>query len=131
MNRDVLFLGGIVKACDRIAGSINEGEATFMADERTQDAVILNIEIIEKATKGRSAKVKAKAPEEPWRKIAGTRDKLVHQDFGVNLDRLLQRRDDRREGVRVERTLSLARAPEPRRRGYRPAVRQGVGLVAG
>ena len=35
MNRNVLFLGDIVKACEEIAGYINEGEAVFMADERT------------------------------------------------------------------------------------------------
>ena len=88
MNRDALFLADIVKACDRVAEYIVEGEVAFMADARTQDAVIRNIEIIGEASKQLTAELKAKAPEEPWRQIGGMRDKLIHQYFGVNLERV-------------------------------------------
>lgn len=76
------------RACDKVAHYIADGREAFMVDERTQDAVIRNIEIIGEASKQLSPEIKAKAPEEPWRRIGGMRDKLIHQYFGVKLDRV-------------------------------------------
>jgi uncharacterized protein with HEPN domain len=58
----------------------------FMADTRTQDAVIRNLEIIGEATKNLSAELRAKYPDIPWKGMAGVRDRLIHHYFGVNLD---------------------------------------------
>jgi len=44
------------------------------------------LEIIGEAAKNLSEGLKAKYPQVPWREIAGMRDKLIHQYFGVNLD---------------------------------------------
>ena len=88
MSRDRLFLMDMQKACDKVALYIVEGREAFMEDERTQDAVIRNIEIIGEASKQLSAETKANAPDEPWRRIGGMRDKLIHQYFGVKLDRV-------------------------------------------
>jgi uncharacterized protein with HEPN domain len=58
----------------------------FMADTRTQDAVIRNLEIIGEATKNLSAELRAKYPDIPWKGMAGVRNRLIHHYFGVNLD---------------------------------------------
>lgn len=58
----------------------------FLEDIKTQDAVIRNIEIIGEATKNLSDEIRNKYPEIPWRGLAGMRDRLIHQYFGVNLD---------------------------------------------
>ncbi|GJQ59305.1 MAG: DUF86 domain-containing protein [Candidatus Scalindua sp. AMX11] len=58
----------------------------FVQDYKTQDAVIRNIEILGEATKLLSDVMKNKYPDIPWKDIAGTRDKLIHDYFGVNLD---------------------------------------------
>ena len=87
MNRDRLFLADIVKACDRVAEYIIEGREPFMDDTRTQDAVMRNIEIIGEASKQLSSEVKSEA-DQPWKRIAGMRDKLIHHYFGVQLDRV-------------------------------------------
>ena len=56
------------------------------SDMKTQDAVIRNLEIIGEATKNLSAELRAKYPELPWKGMAGVRDRLIHDYFGVNLD---------------------------------------------
>jgi len=58
----------------------------FLADTRTQDAVIRNLEIIGEATKNLSSELRAKYPDISWKGMAGVRDRLIHHYFGVNLD---------------------------------------------
>jgi len=58
----------------------------FLKDYKTQDAVIRNIEIIGEASKKISSDLKDKYPNIPWKMIAGTRDRLIHGYFGVNID---------------------------------------------
>jgi len=58
----------------------------FVNDLKTQDAIIRNLEIIGEASKQISPELKDKYPSIPWKMIAGTRDKLIHGYFGVNID---------------------------------------------
>ena len=48
--------------------------------------MIRNLEIIGEATKNLSAELRAKHPDLPWNGMAGVRDRLIHDYFGVNLD---------------------------------------------
>jgi uncharacterized protein with HEPN domain len=58
----------------------------FLADKKSQDAVIRNLEIIGEATKQLSGEIRAENGQIPWRKMAGLRDRLIHDYFGVNID---------------------------------------------
>ena len=52
----------------------------------TQDAVVRNFEIIGEAVKNLSERLKSNHPEISWKRIAGMRDKMIHEYFGVNLN---------------------------------------------
>lgn len=51
-----------------------------------QDAVVRNIEIIGEGVRGVSQETRNAHPEIPWRKITGTRDRVIHGYFRVDLD---------------------------------------------
>jgi uncharacterized protein with HEPN domain len=55
----------------------------FVADEKTYDAVIRNLQIIGEAVKNIPAEIRNKYPEVEWRKIAGLRDILAHAYFSL------------------------------------------------
>src|SRR5216683_7873644 len=59
---------------------------TFLLDTKTQDAIVRNLEIIGEAAKQISAELRAQHAAIPWKSMAGLRDRLIHDYFGVNLD---------------------------------------------
>ena len=85
-GRDGLYLGHILEAIADIESFVVEGRDTFMVDRRTQSAVIRQLEIIGEAAKRLSAELTAREAVVPWRQIAGTRDRLIHAYFKVDLE---------------------------------------------
>jgi uncharacterized protein with HEPN domain len=81
------LLGDILEAVQR-ARSYTAGQSyeQFLADTKTQDAVIRALEILGEATKRLSSSLRESHPEIPWKSMAGVRDKLIHDYFGVNID---------------------------------------------
>lgn len=73
-------------ACSFVEGLSKDA---FLADKRTQQAVIMNLIIIgEAAMKVMDgyAEFAQKHPEVPWRSMRGMRNRIAHGYFDINLD---------------------------------------------
>ena len=57
----------------------------FERDKKTQYAVIHCLEVIGEAVKKIPVDIKDQHPHIPWKEIAGMRDKLIHEYFGVDI----------------------------------------------
>ncbi len=58
----------------------------FSEDAKTLDAVVRNLEVIGEAIKKVPEKIRAKHPDVEWKKIAGLRDILIHEYFGIDVE---------------------------------------------
>lgn len=87
MPRDDAHLLDILKAA-RLAIEFKgpSEKSDFLADAKTQSAVLHQLLIIGEAVKRISSEFRAAHPEVPWKLIAGTRDKLIHFYEGVDLE---------------------------------------------
>ena len=81
------FLNHILDAIKKIE-KYTKGidEEAFKKNDLVQDGVIRQIEIIGEAVKRLSNDIKSQSPDVPWQDIAGMRDKLIHDYFGVDID---------------------------------------------
>jgi len=81
-----LYLADIRDAINRILTYTAGGREAFFADPMIQDAVVRNIEIIGEAARTITEATRGAHPEIPWKKIVGTRDRVIHGYFRVDLD---------------------------------------------
>jgi len=86
MSRDEsLYLEDIQDACEKVL-KFTAGMAykDFVHDDLHFDAVVRNLEIIGEAAKNISEETRQNYPSVKWRKIAGFRDIVAHNYFGVS-----------------------------------------------
>lgn len=82
-----IYLLHVVECIDAIAGYVaNHDKEAFSRDGLTQDAVQRRLAIIGEAVKNLSPDLRSRHPDIPWRRMAGMRDKLIHDYFGVDID---------------------------------------------
>ncbi len=82
-----IFLGHIMESIDRIENdTIGLSEVGFSGAPTVQDAVVRRLEIIGEAVRNIPESFRSEHPEIPWKKIAGMRDVLIHEYFGVDME---------------------------------------------
>ncbi|MCA9416610.1 MAG: DUF86 domain-containing protein [Candidatus Omnitrophica bacterium] len=57
----------------------------FCQDRKTINAVIRSLEVLGEAAKQIPEEIRVRTPSIPWKEMAGMRDKLIHNYFGVDL----------------------------------------------
>lgn len=90
MTRDIgVYLKDILESIDAIEEYIQPiGEDEFYGNRMMQDATLRRLEIIGEAVKSIDDDFRGKHPEIPWKKMAGMRDVLIHEYFGVSMKRI-------------------------------------------
>lgn len=90
MKRDMkLYLQDIwdsILAIEEYTKNLTEDE--FYLNRQVQDAIIRRLEIVGEAVKKLEDNFIKKYPQIEWNKIAGMRDIVAHEYFGVKLDRV-------------------------------------------
>ena len=90
MKKDtIVFIKHIIEGIESIENfSKGISKTKFLKDELRQNAIIRKLEIIGEATKNVPSSFRNKYPSIEWKRIAGLRDKLIHDYFGVNVGRV-------------------------------------------
>ena len=82
-----IFLEHILESIGEIEKNTkNISEDEFLNLVTIQDAVTRRLEIIGEAVKNLPISFRNKYPKIAWKKIAGMRDVLIHEYFGVDMD---------------------------------------------
>lgn len=86
MKNPEIFLRHILESISEIEKNTkNLNFKMFYKTTQTQDAVIRRLEIIGEAVKNIPEDIREKNLDVPWANIAGMRDVLIHDYFGVDI----------------------------------------------
>lgn len=87
MDEDQVRLRHIVDAAnDALTFSSGRGRADLDVDRLLMHALVRCVEIIGEAANQLSTETRERYPRLPWRDIVGTRNRLVHAYYDINLD---------------------------------------------
>lgn len=116
-----LYLQDIIDAANAVARYTRDGEQAFAEDAMAQDAVIFRLITIGEAVKNLAAQgldVTTLEPQIAWRSAPRTRDRLAHNYWSIEPERLWVAVQQLPQLAAAARTL-LERKPSPRPPGKR------------
>lgn len=80
------YLSDIIGSINKIENySLDMSFQDFLQNDLVQDGVVRNLEIIGEAVKKIPVEIKRQKPEIEWKKLAGLRDILIHDYFGIDV----------------------------------------------
>jgi len=81
------YIEDIISAMDKAMDFVkNMSYEEFTRDDKTVFAVVRALEIVGEAVKNIPGVIRKKYPEIPWKDMAGMRNKVIHEYFGVKLN---------------------------------------------
>lgn len=84
---EIFFLKDVLNSLSKIFKyTENMSYEDFIKDDKTKDAVERNFEIIGEAVKHLSEDFRIRHSHIPFRQVAGMRDKLIHDYFGIDYE---------------------------------------------
>lgn len=84
---ELVYLEDILDAVRKIMAYLSDtSKSEFYANTEKQDAVLRRLEIIGEASKKISNALRLRYADVPWRQMAGMRDVVIHEYYGVSLD---------------------------------------------
>ena len=85
------YINDLIQSCEDIL-SFTEGMSysDFVSDKKTVNAVIRSLEVIGEATKNLPESFRSNYPDVSWKQMAGMRDKLIHNYFGIDIQMVWQ-----------------------------------------
>ena len=84
-----LFVEDILECIGKIEKYIENMEFNdYEKDSKTIDAVVRNLEIIGEASRNIPENIKMKYQNVYWKGIVGLRNRIIHEYFGVRLERV-------------------------------------------
>ncbi|MBS3065535.1 DUF86 domain-containing protein [Candidatus Pacearchaeota archaeon] len=86
-KEDIIFIEHIldsINAIENFSKDISKEE--LISNRLKQSAIVREIEIVGEAVKNISKKLKKKHTEVEWKDIVGTRDKMIHHYFSVDIN---------------------------------------------
>ena len=87
MKDDRLYLIHLSESIAKIESYTNDlNSDTFMQNTLVQDAVLRNLQVFAESAQRLSEEFKTQHPQIEWYKVAGLRNILVHDYFGIDLE---------------------------------------------
>ena len=87
---DLIFIQYILESTNAVMNfSKNISKDELISNRFKRNAIVREIEIIGEAVKNISEDLKNKHKEVEWKEIVGTRDKMIHHYFGVDVNIIL------------------------------------------
>jgi len=87
MNKDpLIFIEHILENINLIEESRTDSKENLKKNKTLQNAILRELEIIGEAVKNLPKSFTEKYKDIQWKQIAGLRDKLIHNYFGVDLN---------------------------------------------
>ncbi len=86
-ENDQVYLRHIFDAISRIEEyCLGVSMQKFLKNKMISAAVVRELEIIGEAARNVSRELRKANPELPWEQMTGTRNRLIHEYFGVDLE---------------------------------------------
>ena len=79
-------ISAAIQEVEDFTRGMNYGD--FAGDRKTVNAVVRSLEIMGEAAKRVPDMVRQRYPDVPWKRMTGMRDKLIHDYFGVDVERV-------------------------------------------